>query len=235
MRRGIEREPRLRVIHVGPTDQEGPNPKGLSIKHASLVTVLATLIVVPGCASGPELVQSPIRPTAQAIPSLAGSYHLVQRGETLWRIARTYGLDPKTLAAANRIPVSVQLKVGQQLFVPLPPETNRFLWPVRGSIGTAGASKGLRIRAPSGTLVRASRSGRVAVATRQLSGWGKTVVLDHLDGFLTIYAGLDQILVAPGSTIRQGTPVGNLGTDALHFEIREGTKPRNVLALLPSE
>ena len=86
-----------------------------------------------------------------------------------------------------------------------------------------------------GSLVRASRSGRVAVATQQLSGWGKTVVMDHPDGHLTVYAGLDQILVSPGTELRQGTPLGTLGSRALHFEIRYRASARDALALLPKE
>ena len=170
-----------------------------------------------------------------ALPTLQGSYHQVQSGETLWRIAHTYGLNPHTLAAANRLPSVSALTVGQQLFIPLPIESKQFLWPVRGMSHPSNVSRGVEIRATAGNLVRASRSGRVAVATQQLSGWGKTVVLDHLDGYVTIYAGLSQILVTPGMDLRQGTPLGSLQAQALHFEIRYGANPKNTIALLPRE
>jgi len=168
-------------------------------------------------------------------PMLEGSFHRVRRGETLWRIAHSYGLDPATLAAVNRISPTTTLIPGQRLFIPLPQESTRFLWPLRGSIGTSGASRGITIAAPPGSLVRAARSGRVAVVTRHLSGWGPTVVIDHLDGYLSVYARLHQVLVSPGSDLRQGTPLGSLGAGALHFEIRYGVIPKNPLALLPSE
>jgi murein DD-endopeptidase MepM/ murein hydrolase activator NlpD len=176
-----------------------------------------------------------VAPPAQAVPALHGSYHVVRRGETLWRIARSYGLNAQALAAANRLPNAKDLKVGQRLFIPLPPESANFLWPVRGALRSPGSSQGIDIAAPPGSLVRASRSGRVAVATRRLSGWGQTVVLDHLDGYLTVYAGLDRILVAPGTALRQGTAVGSLGSRDLHFEIRYGSTPKNTLTLLPKE
>ena len=172
-------------------------------------------------------------PSVSAAPSLAGSYHTVRGGETLWRISRSYGLDARQLAAANRLSSSSHLRVGQRLFIPLPAESRQFLWPVRGRV--ARTSSGLQIIASRGSLVRASRSGRVAVATHHLSGWGKTVILDHFDGYLTVYAGLEQMLVAPGANIRQGLPIGSLGTRALHFEIRYGSAPRNAVALLPRE
>ncbi|MBI1992665.1 MAG: LysM peptidoglycan-binding domain-containing M23 family metallopeptidase [Candidatus Omnitrophica bacterium] len=168
------------------------------------------------------------------MPAFQGSSHKVRRCETLWRIAHSYGLDVRTLADANQLHGSTHLKEGQQLFVPLPKESHRFLWPVLGSLRASSASW-VDIAAPAGSPVRAVRSGRVAVACRQLSGLGKTVVLDHLDGHLSVYAGLDQIVVSPGAALKQGMPIGILGSRALHFEIRRGITPRNVLALLPAE
>jgi murein DD-endopeptidase MepM/ murein hydrolase activator NlpD len=190
------------------------------------------LLVFCGCATTSY---HPVIASTQAIPTLQGSYHQIRRGETLWRIAHSYGLDVNTLAAANRLPSPHHIKVGQRLFIPLPSESERFLWPVRGSLNTAVAFHGVEISAPAGSLVRASRAGRVAVATRRLSGWGKTVILDHLDGYLSIYSGLDQILVSPGADLRQGIPVGSLGQGALYFEIRYRNTPKNTLALLPTE
>ena len=205
------------------------------LHSASLVVAVVGcgigMMLIAGCATAPPTAQA-IPPT-QAIPSLAGSYHVVQRGDTLWRIAHSYGLDSQRLASANRLSRSSSLTVGQQLFIPLPTESNRFLWPARGSLRQSSASHGVDIAAPTGSLVRASRTGRVAVATHDLSGWGKTVVIDHQDGYLTIYAGLEQILTNPGRLVRQGSPIGNLGVRALHFEIRYGDRPRDTLALLP--
>ena len=167
------------------------------------------------------------------MPTLSGSYYQVRRGDTLWRIARSYGVGVHALAAANRLSRSTPIEVGQQLFIPLPAESSQFLWPVRGTLSSAGGYRGIDISAAPGSLVRASRSGRVAVATRQLAGWGKTVILDHPDGHVTVYAGMDQLLVVPGALLRQGTPLGRLGARGLHFEIRYGAQPKNTLALLP--
>lgn len=189
-------------------------------------------VLCSGCATAP---MSASLPRTQAIPQLQGSYYQVGPGETLWRIAQSYGLRPQTLAAANRLPNAAALKVGQRLFIPLPPESRQFVWPVRGSARSAGATQGVEIAAPDGSLVRASRGGRVAVAAHELSGWGKAVLLDHLDGYLSVYAGLEQILVSPGTSLRQGTPLGSLGPRPLHFEIRYGAIPKHTLAMLPEE
>ena len=199
--------------------------------------ILAGLMVLSGCAASTleygttGYVPSP--PSSQAFPTLQGSYHIVKPGETLWRIARSYGLDPQMLASANRLPAN-GVAAGQKLFVPLPPETNRFLWPLRG-FASLSHPGGIDVSAAPGTLVRASRTGRVAVATSQLSGWGNTVVMDHPDGSITVYAGMEQLVVAPGALLRQGMPVGMLGARPVHFEIRHGIKLANTLGLLPRE
>lgn len=157
----------------------------------------------------------------------------MRRGETLWRIARSYGLNIQTLARANHLTGASGLRVDQRLFIPLPKETQQFLWPVRGKIHTSDAASGIEIGTASGTLIRASRSGRVAVATQRLSGWGKTVILDHWDGTYSVYARLGQILIVPGSSLRQGMPLGSAGDQALHFEIRRGAHAEPSMKLLP--
>ena len=186
-----------------------------------------------GCATTPlgSPPGSSVGGSGGTVPTLQGSYHRVRRGETLWGISQSYGLAVHELAAANRIGDTGQLRVGQKLFIPLPMETDRFLWPVRGRSAAAGS--GVRIHGASGGLVRASRGGRIAVAARRVRGWGPTIVIDHLDGNLTVYAGLDQLLVTPGMDVRQGMPIGTLNTRPLYFEIRRGVRPQNTLGLLP--
>ncbi len=47
-----------------------------------------------------------------------GIYHVVEPGQTLYRIAKTYGVDEAKLANANNIRNPNQLEVGQHLFIP---------------------------------------------------------------------------------------------------------------------
>ena len=192
-----------------------------------------------GCATTPPLLAPTSTPSAVRslprvmLPTFQGSTHTVQPGETLWRIAQSYGLTATMLARANHLSTTHHLRVGQPLFVPLPVESGRFVWPLRGRWRSTGSSS-VEITAQPGSLVRASRSGRVAVAAHRLPGFGKVVVLDHLNGYFTVYAGLGQLLVSPGEALRQGMPLGTLGSQALHFEIREGARPKDALALLPA-
>ena len=199
------------------------------------------MFCVTGCARAPIVPSAPPPITVAPLPQASGSYYQVQRGESLWGIAHDFGWDVHALAKVNRLSNVRQVKVGQRLFIPPPPASNRFLWPARGTVvsakesgGDAAAVRGLEIRAQEGAIVRASRTGRVAVATQQLSGWGKTVLLDHGDGYVTVYARLDQLLVTPGMSVQQGNPVGQAGRTPLYFEIRYGTSLRDPLQLLPS-
>jgi len=167
------------------------------------------------------------------MPRVEGSYYRVQAGDTLWGIARAFGVEVGTLAAANRVKDATQLDVGRQLFIPLPSKSQGFVWPLRGRHRSDRSSNGLWIEASSGALVRAARSGRVAVAAHRVSGWGRTVILDHQDGYVTVYSGLEQILTGPGEFVPQGMSIGSVGSEGLHFGIRRGTEHKNPLALLP--
>lgn len=169
-------------------------------------------------------------------PSSRGTVYRVQKGETLWRIAHDFGFTSEALARANRMSVKTPLRVGQKLFIPITPDTGRFAWPARGTISrirksTSGRS--LEIQASEGSIVRASRTGRVAVAAQELAGFGRTILVEHPDGYVTVYAGLEQLLVVPGTSIAQGSPIGRLGRLPLYFEIRYGARATDPLKLLP--
>lgn len=45
-------------------------------------------------------------------------YHEVKQGQTLWSIARTYGVSVRTLAQVNQVSDMTALQVGQKLYVP---------------------------------------------------------------------------------------------------------------------
>src|SRR3989338_4991965 len=104
-----------------------------------LIIVAGWLMVAvcSGCASAPL---GPVAAPPQALPSLQGSYHTVRSRETLWRIARSYGLDAQALADPNPLRNPRDLAVRQQLFIPLPPESPRFLWPTRGTLKASSTS-----------------------------------------------------------------------------------------------
>ncbi len=123
----------------------------------------------------------------------------------------------------------------------------RFGWPVSGPVtsgfgqrcGSSGCRmhQGIDISAPVGTPVGASAAGTVVGAGSQ-GAYGLTVVIDHGDGFATLYAHLSSISVSPGQRVGQGTIVGAVGTTGnatgphLHFEIRYRGSPVDPMAYL---
>ena len=55
---------------------------------------------------------------ALQIAQPSGVYHKVKRGESLWRIARTYGVDMKTIMSANHLSDPNKIRSGRYLFIP---------------------------------------------------------------------------------------------------------------------
>ena len=77
-----------------------------------------------------------------------------------------------------------------------------------------------------GKPVFASRSGYVAAAIWGTTGYGRYVVLDHGDGYTTIYGHCSNLVVTEGQYVNQGQQIANVGSTGnstgphLHFEIR---------------
>lgn len=70
--------------------------------------------------------------------------------------------------------------------------------------------KGMDIAAPEGTPVLAPRSG-IVTATGDYYFNGKTVFIDHGQGFVTMYCHLSEIAVEIGERITAGEPIGKVG------------------------
>ena len=77
-----------------------------------------------------------------------------------------------------------------------------------------------------GQPIFASRSGYVAAAVWGTTGYGRYVVLDHCDGFVTIYGHCSNLTVTQGQYVVQGQQIANVGSTGnstgphLHFEVR---------------
>ena len=105
--------------------------------------------------------------------------------------------------------------------------------PVTGDVRIQGGQRsesdgpGLEFQAPVGTPVRAVAAGRVAFSDRYGS-YGRLVILDHGDGYYTVYGGLGSVEVRVGDDLSRNARLGSIGTDfepsALFFEVRKGTR-----------
>ncbi len=124
----------------------------------------------------------------------------------------------------------------------------RLALPVAGEIvsrygqpreGGGPAWKGLFIRAPQGREVRAVGNGRVAFAD-WLRGFGNLLILDHGDGFLSLYSNNESLYKQVGELVRAGdviATVGNTGGQehpGLYFELRRQGRPFDPLSWVRS-
>lgn len=225
-------------------------------KYAYFFIALAAVIFLIGCASiKPRLERPETRyPT--------GIYHEVKRGETLWKISKLYNVSVSDIVRANRLPDATKISVGQKLFIPSSTvsgqEENyvratpgfdsnvKFVWPVSGRVtsyfGTKKGlltNKGIDIEAGEGSDVVAAGDGLVSFAEENMKGLGKTVIIDHGNGFSTIYAHNSEILVKTGDEVKQSQVIAKVGKTGrasepyLHFQVRKGHEPQNPFDYLP--
>ncbi|GEM_PF-537518 len=109
----------------------------------------------------------------------------------------------------------------------LPP----FRAPLTGRIvtGFGRASQGIDIAAPRGTPIRAAAAGEV-VFTGAMGARGSVLALKHADGWSSIYAHADTVLVSVGARVTAGQEVARVGASGqaaeplLHFELRRDGK-----------
>ena len=117
----------------------------------------------------------------------------------------------------------------------------RLTWPVAGTllhdfgqprVGGNIKWNGVVLAAPRGREVRAVYHGRVAFAD-WLAGMGLLVIVDHGEGYMTLYGYNETTLkntgdwVAPGDVIATVGDSGGQQQASLYFEIRRGTKPED--------
>jgi len=264
-----------------------------------LAALAAAALWLAGCAAPrPVLRPPPSKPAPQRklpIPLAASEYHeepevvgvvhVVRKGETVYRIARAYGVAPADLLEENGIVDPKQVAVGTELFVPgatrvvgldetggvgggkspggdrpgghgTPPGAEPALerpssalkaklgWPLKGVLyGRYGVRSGRRhdgidLSAPEGTPIGAAAAGAVIYAGEQ-NGYGSIIILRHEAGLVTLYAHCSALLVEEGAQVKAGQAIARVGQTGrstgphLHFEVREGTRPRNPLLFLP--
>jgi murein DD-endopeptidase MepM/ murein hydrolase activator NlpD len=225
---------------------------------------LALAVTLSGCFGGPSSTVPPSPSRLGAATSLSRrATHTVARGETVYRIAHSYGVTPERLMEANGLSNPHDLRVGQMLVIPgdgfasasafgipdewvMPPRADRqFAWPV-GS-GVVSSPFGMRngvmhdgvdISAPTGTPVEAADDG-VAIFTGRMNGYGNVVILQHSGGYVTVYGHNQRNLVGPGERVARGQEIAEIGVTGrasapnLHFEVRYDKHAQNPLAYLP--
>lgn len=153
--------------------------------------------------------------------------------------------------ARQRPPLSVSFVPPAQEAPPAPPPREApDMWPVAhaelrltsffGEVRSGGREhRGLDIALPRGTPVFATASGITAFSGVQ-GGYGKLVIIDHRNGYETVYAHLDEIWTCRGDRVERGATIGlsgNTGNSTgphLHYEIRRNGIATDPVAYLPN-
>ncbi len=190
-----------------------------------------------------------------SIPPTSGVLHTVQAGDTVAAIAARFKAeiadilnDPLNQGLHDFKSNPPKLAIGQFLMVPngqkaIPVRqvfgpgkspasafkgTGIVGWPTSGCVyqGYWLAHRALDIDNVAGTRVIAADSGYVAIAAGGWNfGYGKMVLIDHGNGYLTRYGHLSVINVMAGQSVKKGAMLGRMGSTGnstgphLHFEV----------------
>jgi len=124
-------------------------------------------------------------------------------------------------------------------------------WPAEGQVvsffgrqkhpmfNTYVQRKGIEIKTKEGSFIQAVMPGTVVYAD-WLKGYGLVIILDHANGFFSLYAHASRILAKVGEQVGEGRPIGEtgdtgvIGENTLYFELREGAEPVDPLQWLAS-
>lgn len=194
--------------------------------------------------------------------------YTVQDNDTLSKIGWTYGLKLATIKAVNNLSSDTikpgqQIKLPPQDLAPsaLASLSQRKVagasvqQPFRGTFRRP--TSGWRLTQPfgrtnferfhdgidldwgSGTTIFAAASGRVIRTTRGWGGgYGNHIVIDHGNGFQTLYGHMSSFAVSSGQWVNQGQVIGRMGSTGwstgvhLHFKISKNGVPVNPLNYL---
>ena len=199
------------------------------------------------------------------IPPVTGVVHRVKPGESIYSIAKKYKTDAQKIV---NFPFNefvdldtFALKPGQILYVPdgvieekkaIPRPryiariqagvkgSSNFIWPASGRITQSPVwyHMALDIANRSAPPILASAPGRVIYSNCLRYGYGCHVIIDHENGYQTLYAHMSRLYVKVGQRVQQGQAVGKMGSTGrstgthVHFEIRRGGRLLNPLSFL---
>ena len=177
-------------------------------------------------------------PSDPRIPQDLGDlvYHVV-RGDTLFGIARRYGITVNQLLEANSLPSGYFLRQGDILRIPgqsvsqvfnvpqttvisRPTETRTLdqavHWPVvaRELSYVSGNAGGVVITGERAEPVRSLSNGTV-ISAGPYRGYGRVVIVQSAGGYIYVYGGFEILAVREGDRVGPGMDMGNLGIDVI--------------------
>ena len=204
-----------------------------------------------------------------SIPPTTGVLHTVREDDTLSSLATRFDVDTSKILAYpfNEIPDPNTLRIGQKVMVPggikpvvrferavgaTPPNGGatpaatqlagtQFQWPTSGPIFSwfSAAHRGLDISPAYGTPVYAAEAGVVVKLEYLDWGYGYHLIIDHENGYQTLYAHLSKAFAVPGQRVELREHIGSVGTTGrvtgphLHFEMHHNGVAFDPLQALP--
>ena len=189
--------------------------------------------------------------------------YTVKKGDTLFRIAQNNKVSVKEISDLNKLDDRNRIYAGMKLRIPRKEDTVnnqkkppaekktssltsggkeqkfKFLWPMKkvDNFKRDGNESvkpiGIIITGPPRGEVIASEAG-VVKRTGYMRGYGRYVVVNHGERYLTVYSNLLVVNVKEGERLRKGAAIGLISEDrTLHFQIDVAGKPQNPLEYLP--
>lgn len=197
---------------------------------------------------------------------VTGIAHKVQKGDTVYSIAKKYDSSAQSVVDFPFNTFSndetFELAIGQVVIVPegvkpaesvisprirqITPDagsvvaSGTFVWPTNGTItqNFAWYHQGLDVANKAAPNVLAADSGKVTYAGCLTYGYGCHVMVDHGNGYKTLYAHFQQISVVVGQSVGRGAVLGKMGSTGrstgthLHFEVSRNGIKLNPLTVL---
>ncbi len=184
------------------------------------------------------------------IPSRSGLRHIVERGESVSSVAGQYSVSVEEILDVNDLD-STTLSVGDELFIPGARMRSTelrlilgelFVKPTAGRMtsgfgtrtdpftGRRSFHNGVDWANAPGTPVVAAMAGRV-VEVGNNRVYGRYVIIDHPEGFQSMYAHLGSTSVREGQRVSQRQRIGGMGNTGrstgshLHFSLFENGRP----------
>lgn len=181
---------------------------------------------------------------------VTGILHEVGEGDNLNSLALAYGVEAEEITEFNGISDPDALQVGDRLVVPngrlqlayasitsrggrpeaVPVATGSFGWPSGGSISQyfgEGGHSGLDLATQYGNPIYAADTGVVVTALQLGTGYGWHLIIDHENGYQSLYSHMSSFNVDYGERVVKGQVIGAIGSTGLstgphlHFEVFE--------------
>ncbi len=193
------------------------------------------------------------------IPSVDGLTYTVRSGDTMQGLSSRYNIAMEDILDVNDLDTK-ELQVGQKLFIPgakLSAERIRqamgeqFIYPIASGwrltsrfgprldpiTGAKSRHTGIDMAAPKGTPIKAAMGGKVIVAGFS-NVFGNYVIINHGNGYQSLYGHMSKILVKKGQSVGQGERVGAVGSTGystgnhLHFTVYKNGQLIDPLSVL---